>query len=81
MDGRSKPQANELAEKILARGELVTEANVLAVLALWRFKSNTDRQNVLPAGQEAVFSGGSQVQSAHTPAPSQRYVNSRWWRR
>ena len=56
MDGRSKPQANELAEKILANGELVTEANVLAVLSLWRFKNNTDRQNVMPAGQEAIFS-------------------------
>ena len=56
MDGRSKPQANELAEKILARSALVTEADVLAVLSLWRFKNNTDRQNVLPAGQEAVFS-------------------------
>ena len=56
MDGRSKPQANDLAEKILARGALVTEADVLAVLSLWRFKSNTDRQNVIPLGQEAVFS-------------------------
>ena len=56
MDGRSKPQANELTEKILARGALVTEADVLAVLSLWRFKNNTDRQNVIPLGQEAVFS-------------------------
>ena len=56
MDGRNKPQANDLAEKILARGALVTEADVLAVLSLWRFKNNTDRLNVMPAGQEAIFS-------------------------
>ena len=56
MDDRSKPQANRLAENILARGELVTEANVLAVLTLWRFKNNTARQNVMPAGQDVILS-------------------------
>ena len=56
MDGRSKPQAKELAKKILARGALVTEADVLAVLSLWRFKNNTDRLNVIPLGDESVFS-------------------------
>ena len=56
MDGRSKPLANELAANILARGALVTEADVLAALSLWRFKINTGRLNVMPTGQEAVFS-------------------------
>ena len=56
-DGWPKQAARErTGRKILARGALVTEADVLAVLSLWRFKNNTDRQNVIPLGDESVFS-------------------------
>ena len=76
MDGRSKSQANELANRILANGELVTEANVVAVLSLWRFKNTTDRQNVMPAGQVAIFSDTFGLGQSHTgrvaPTPSTR---------
>ncbi len=80
MDGRSKPLANELAEKILARGELVTEADVLAVLSLWRFKNNTDRLNVMPAGQDSVFSDTLGLVQSHdgrvvATASTRKYKN------
>ena len=42
--------------EILKDGRTITDANVLECLAKWRFRKNKARQNVLPAGEDAVFS-------------------------
>jgi len=53
---RSKRLAQKIAEEILSKQGLVTEAHILKVLRAWQFKNNTTRQNVMPNGVESVFS-------------------------
>ena len=42
--------------EILEENRAVTDADLLEVLARWRFRKNKARQNVLPEGEESVFS-------------------------
>lgn len=48
--------AKEMVETAEKQGRKITEAEVLKVLRQWRFAKNDTRQNVLPEGQEYVFS-------------------------
>ena len=53
---RRRKNAEAHASEILTHGRPVTDADVLEVLRRWRFHKNTARQNVLPEGEEYVFS-------------------------
>jgi len=59
----SRLAASLLAERSKA-GELVTEKDVLSVLRAWGFKENVDRPNVIPEGQEFVYSDTVGLQKA-----------------
>mmetsp|Transcript_72192 Transcript_72192/g.132159 ORF Transcript_72192/g.132159 Transcript_72192/m.132159 type:complete len:528 (-) Transcript_72192:204-1787(-) len=52
--------ANELAKMVLedvrASKRKITDRDVVAVLRMWGFRQNTNRSNVLPKGQNFVFS-------------------------
>ena len=44
---RSRRRANAFAKTILSSGCRVTDANILSVLRVWRFKRNKTRKNVM----------------------------------
>ena len=53
---RRRKHAEDRALEILRQNRAVTDTDLLAVLARWRFRKNKARQNVLPEGEESVFS-------------------------
>ena len=53
---RSRRRANEVARAAVEKGNLVTDADVLDTLRLWRFPCNSTRRNVLPVGSSFVHS-------------------------
>ena len=54
---RRRKNAEAHASEILRNGRRpVTDVDVLEVLKRWRFNKSTARQNVLPEGEEYVFS-------------------------
>ena len=53
---RRRKHAEDRALEILKQNRAVTDEDMLEVLARWRFHKNTARQNVLPEGEESVFS-------------------------
>ena len=56
MAKRLRKHAEDQALEILEQNRAVTDADLLDVLARWRFKTNKTRLNVLPEGEESVFS-------------------------
>ena len=53
---RRRREANGKAAEILGSGRPISDADVLAVLSLWRFRKNSSRLNVLPSGTDFVSS-------------------------
>ena len=53
---RRRKHAEDRALEILKQNRAVTDADLLEVLARWRFRKNKARQNVLPEGEESVYS-------------------------
>ena len=53
---RRRREAHGKAAEILSSGRPISDADVLAVLSLWRFRKNTSRLNVLPRGTDFVSS-------------------------
>ncbi len=53
---RRRKHAEDRALEILKQNRAVTDQDLLEVLTHWRFHKNKARQNVLPEGEESVFS-------------------------
>merc|ERR1719473_1703100 len=56
MQQRSRKKANLLARTFLDNGSPTTDEMILKVLRTWRFHQNKDRLNVIPEGQEWIYS-------------------------
>ena len=52
---RSRSYANDVAEAALARG-VVSDEDVLTVIAFWYFRQNKQRRNVIPVSEAWVLS-------------------------
>jgi hypothetical protein len=53
---RSRRRANALSQAALARGDAITDADVLEALRSWRWHQNKIRKNVMQEDQEFVLS-------------------------
>ena len=53
---RSRKQANELAEVLLASSDRVTDRSLLRVLRAWKFTENVNRSSVMPRDIHFVLS-------------------------
>ena len=53
---QSRLQAEATAADLMSRGRRITDADVLRVFRLWSFKRNDIRTNVIPEGQDWVYS-------------------------
>ena len=53
---RRRKYADDRALEILKESRIITDADVVECLSKWRFQKNKSRANVIPVGDESVFS-------------------------
>ena len=53
---RRRKYADNRAQEILREDRIITDTDVVECLSKWRFQKNKSRQNVIPVGDDSVFS-------------------------